>query len=115
MAKAIRIECPPVLQEVMCVAIREYADAAYPPGGSECGQVARQALMDAAGKLETDFAVNDGVYAELSRRLRTHLKAAFQYYVEQHQRQELEPLLLRLLEGEVIGHAELSSSCHSFR
>jgi hypothetical protein len=114
MAKTIRIECPPVLQKILCEAIREYADAAYPPGGSECGQVVRQALMDAAEKLETDFAVNNGDYAELSRRLRTHLKAASQFYVEQHQCQELEPLLMRLLQGEVIGHAELSSSCHTF-
>jgi hypothetical protein len=112
MAKTIRVECPPALQEILCVAIREYAEAAYPPGGSECGQAARQALMDAAEKLETDFVANNGVYAELSRRLRTHLKSASQYYVEQHQCQELEPLLRRLLEGEVIGHAELSSSCH---
>jgi hypothetical protein len=114
MAKTIRIECPPALQKILCKAIREYANAAYPPDGSECGQVARQALMDAAEKLENDFAANNGDYAELSRRLRTHLKAASRYYVEQHKCQELEPLLLRLLEGEVIGHAELSPSCHAF-
>jgi hypothetical protein len=108
MAKTIRIECPAALQEILCAAIREYAEAAYPPGGSECGQVARAALMDAAEKLEADFAASGGVYAEPSRRLRSHFKAAFRFYVEQHQRQELEPLLLRLLQGDVIGDSELS-------
>ena len=113
MAKTLRIECPAALQEILCVAIREYAGAAYPPGGSDCGQVAKQALMDAAGKLETDFVASDGVYAELSRRLRAHVKAACKYYVEQHQCHEIESLLLRLLEGEVISHTEYSSLVHT--
>lgn len=113
MAKTLRIECPAALQEILCVAIREYADAAYPAGGSECGQVARQALKDAAGKLETDFAANGGVYACLSRRLRGHLKAAIQYYVEQRQCHEIEPLLRRMLEGEVITITEWSSFTHT--
>ncbi|MDT8404314.1 hypothetical protein [Sulfuriflexus sp.] len=110
MASLIRIECPPPLQAILCEAIREYAAAAYPPGGSECGQVAHAALMEAALKLETDFAANDGEYAGLNRRLRAQFRAAFQYYAEQHQRRELEPLLLRLLQGEVVSHAEWAAS-----
>ena len=109
MAKPLRLECPAALQEILCVAIREYAGAAYPPGGSECGQVAKQALMDAAEKLETDFVASGGSYAELSRRLRAHVKAACNYYVEQHHCHEIESLLLRLLEGEVISDTEYSS------
>jgi len=105
----IRIECPPPLQTILCEAVREYAGAAYPPGCSECGQVAHVALMEAALKLETDFAANDGKYAGLSRRLRAPFRAAFQYYAEQHQRQEIEPLLLRLLQGETVSHAEWSA------
>lgn len=109
MAKTLRIECPAALHEILCLAIREYAAAAYPAGGSECGQVAKQALTDAAAKLETDLAENDGAYAELSRRMRSHVKAACQYYVEQHQCHEIESLLLRLLEGEAISDTEYSS------
>lgn len=111
MARTIRIECPPVLQNIFCIAIREYVEAAYPPGCSECGQVARAALMDAAEKLESDFVANEGKYAELSRRLRSHFKAAFQYYAEQHKHDhETETLLNRLLEGEVIDEDALPSS-----
>lgn len=113
MAKTFRIECPAALQEILCVAIREYAGAAYPPGGSDCGQVAKQALMDAAEKLESGFAASGGVHAELSRRLRAHVKAACKYYVEQHRCHEIESLLLRLLEGEVIGDTEYSSLVHT--
>lgn len=109
MAKTIRIECPPAMLKVLSEAIREYAEAAYPPGGSECGQVAKQALLDAVDKLESGFAVSGGVYAELSRRLRAHVKAACQYYAERHQRSDMGTLLLRLLDGEVINEAEYSS------
>lgn len=110
MARPLRIECPVALQEVLSIAIREYAEAAYPPGGSECAQVARQALMDAAEKLETDFIANGGEYAEVSRRLRAHLKAAMHYYVEQHQCENLLPLLLQLLEGQPVTTAQLATS-----
>lgn len=109
MAKTIRIECPVAMQKILSAAIHEYVEAAYPPGGSECGQVARQALEDAAKKLQTDFAANEGVYAELSRRLRGHLKAAFKYYVEQHQCQNLLPLLLQLLEGEAVSTEQMAT------
>ena len=64
--------------------MREYVEAAYPSGCSECGQVARAALIDAVEKLESDFIANDGQYGEISRRLRSHLKAAFKYFDEQH-------------------------------
>ncbi len=111
MAKTIRIECPPVLQKIFCAAIREYVEAAYSPGCSECGQVARAALMDAAEKLESDFLANAGEYAEISCRLRSHLKSAFQYYAEQHKHgHETETLLNRLLEGEAIDEDTLPSS-----
>ena len=110
----IRIECPPVLQKIFCLAIHEYVEAAYPPGCSECGQVARAALTDAAEKLEVDFAANGGVYAEISRRLRSHLKAAFQYYAEQHQNgHEVETVLNRLLQGEIIKQESLPASLTS--
>ena len=113
MAKTLRIECPPVLQTIFCVAVREYVEAAYPPGCSECGQVARAALTDAVEKMESDFLANDGVYAEISRRLRSHLKAAFQYYAEQHNAHETETLLNLLLEGKVVDENALSQSIKS--
>lgn len=109
MAKALRIECPAAMQQALSTAIREYAAAAYPSGGSECGQVARQALMDAAEKLETGFADSGGVSAELSRRLRAHVKAALSFYVEQHRCPEIENLFLRALDGEAINLAEWTS------
>ena len=36
----------------LAMAIRGYADAAYPEGGSECAQVARAALLDTAASCD---------------------------------------------------------------
>ena len=46
-------------------ALRSYADAAYPAGGSECAQVARETLRDSAGLIARDAAGPAGAAAAL--------------------------------------------------
>jgi len=46
--KTVGIECDRQTAHLLGTAIRAYTQAAYPEGGSECAQVARAALLDAA-------------------------------------------------------------------
>ena len=55
-----------------------YADAAYPPGASECAQVARSTLLASADALQQQ--ANGGPPAPLRRRQRAILKAAVAWY-----------------------------------
>lgn len=79
-AKRFSLQLDEELQAVLCNAIRLYADAAYPPGGSECAQVARETLLDTANTVEKQFA--DKGVVEVSRRLKSQLKAALQFFSE---------------------------------
>ena len=110
MAKTLTLVGPPHLQTMLCAALRQYAEAAYPPGCSECGQVARAALMDAADKLESGFAAT-GSKAEVSRRLRAHMKAAVEYFCEQQGEAGLRACLDKFVSGEVISEQLLEMGC----
>ena len=79
-AKTLSINCSEQHQQDLCTAIRLYAEAAYPPGGSECAQVARETLVDVARSIDEQFSETG--YAEIRRRLRTQLKAAVEFYAE---------------------------------
>ncbi len=46
--KTVMIACDGATARQLGTAIRAYTQAAYPEGGSECAQVARAALLDAA-------------------------------------------------------------------
>lgn len=68
------------LKQDLCAAIRLYAEAAYPPGGSECAQVAHETLLEAAHAIDEQFATSGR--AEVSSRLRGQLNAALDYYAD---------------------------------
>jgi hypothetical protein len=55
--------------------------AAYPEGGSECAQVARYTLLEAASAIEAAISADHGE-AVISRRLRTSLQAALDYHFD---------------------------------
>jgi len=110
MAKTLTLSGPPRMQVALCSALREYAEAAYPPGCSECGQVARVALMDAAGQLESGFAAT-GIQADVSRRLRAHMKVAVQFYCEQHDLPDLLACMEKFISGSPIDAQQLESGC----
>ena len=67
--------------ELISQAMQTYANAAYPPGGSECAQSAREALLVASDSLikQFDAATNTST---VSRRLRSHIRAAVEYYFD---------------------------------
>jgi len=78
-SRKIILRCDIPVRDILCTAIREYAHAAYPEGGSECAQVARYTLLQLAAE------INDGISeekrsVEISKRPRSMVKAALEYY-----------------------------------
>jgi hypothetical protein len=80
--KQLQLNCPQALVEVICQAIELYATVAYPPGGSECAQAAREALRSAAQSLAEHYNPQTET-TNMSRRMLTHVKAALEYYFDQ--------------------------------
>lgn len=80
--KEIILHCPQAVIELLYKAMHAYAHAAYPPGGSECAQSAREAILTSAEKLIKEFDATTNT-SRLSRRIRAHVKAALEYYFEQ--------------------------------
>ena len=77
--KKIKLCCDVTVRDVLCTAIREYAHAAYPEGGSECAQVARYTLLELAADIDAGIA-EDNETVEVSKRPRAMVKAALEYY-----------------------------------
>jgi len=75
----ITLQCDVVVKEILCRAIREYAHAAYPEGGSDCAQVARYTLLELAQEID-DGITPDNQRVAISRRPRAMLKAAIEYF-----------------------------------
>jgi len=63
---------------MLAEALSSYAQAAYPPGGSECAQVARESLLESAREIASNAAGPAG--ATLSRRQRAIMKAGVRWY-----------------------------------
>jgi hypothetical protein len=78
-AKKITLHCDVPVRDIVCSAIRDYARAAYPQGGSECAQVARYTLLELADEIQAGIN-NESHAVEISRRPRAMVKAAFEYY-----------------------------------
>jgi hypothetical protein len=66
------VSCDADLATRLGQAIAAYAQAAYPPGGSECSQVARETLLDTASLC----AAHDGGELALPKRQLALLRAA---------------------------------------
>lgn len=80
-AKVINLLCSPNLVAAMAAAIRGYVAVQYPPGVSDCALAAREALLTVAQDIETGCQTAETV--TLSRRLRTMLKIAVNFYCDQ--------------------------------
>jgi len=78
-SRSITLHCDVPVRDIVCSAIRSYALAAYPEGGSECAQVARYTLQQLAVAIEAGITP-DSPATEISRRPRAMVKAAFEYY-----------------------------------
>jgi hypothetical protein len=114
-SRKIILRCDIPVRDILCMAIREYAHAAYPEGGSECAQVARYTLLQLVAE------INDGISAEkvsveISKRSRPMVKAALEFYFNRqdetcgttsmHQRE----LFVSLLNGDVVTRVELDAA-----
>ena len=95
-AKQIILHCNHRQRQLLSQAIRAYVAAAYPPGGSECAQAAREALLNAA--LDCDAVAEAEMQLLFSRRMRSFLRAAMQYFAEQPQRHQRHAEIKVLLE-----------------
>jgi hypothetical protein len=80
-ARRITLQCDVPVRDILCIAIRGYAHAAYPEGGSDCAQVARYTLLELAGQVEA--AIGDDCHSvAISKRPRAMLKAAIEYHFD---------------------------------
>lgn len=70
------VSCDASTAQRLADAIRGYAHAAFPDGGSECAQVSRAALVDSAARC----AAHRGGELTLRRRQRAQLRAAIEWY-----------------------------------
>lgn len=114
-ARKITFHCDVTVRDIVCKAIREYAHAAYPDGGSECAQVARYTLLELAADIEAGISEHNQS-VEISKRPRAMVKAAFEYYFNRmdevegttstHQRQ----LFAELLEEKTVTTSELQAA-----
>jgi len=77
----LKLQCDTTVRDILCTAIREYASAAYPPGGSDCAQVSHAALMDLAASIEAGITP-EHASVMISRRPRAMVKAAITYYYD---------------------------------
>lgn len=103
-AKVIHLQCSPNLAAAMTAAIRGYVAVQYPPGVSDCALAAREALLTVAQDIET--VCQTATTVTLSRRLRTMLKVAVNFYCEQRSEGKPRELgrnaMLAALQGEQV-------------
>lgn len=101
--KELILHCPEAVVVLLHEAIQHYAYAAYPPGGSECAQSARESLLMTAEKLKQSYDARSGT-SKMSRRSRSHVKAAVDYYFEQapNYSQTQQQLINSVLAGEAV-------------
>ena len=77
MQRTVTLACGPADARHLAEAVRAYAHTAFPPGGSECAQVSREALLDAAAGIAT----TEGELV-LRRRQLAQMRAAVEWYFE---------------------------------
>ncbi|MGD2119485.1 MAG: hypothetical protein PVG66_14075 [Chromatiales bacterium] len=73
--KTVRLTFNQTESAAIARAIAAYAQAAYPPGGTECSQVAHETLLDTARQID-----NHTGELEIRRRQLPMLKAAINWY-----------------------------------
>jgi hypothetical protein len=111
----INLQCDTAVRDILCMAIRDYACAAYPEGGSECAQVARYTLLELAQQIENGIREGNGAVL-ISRRPRAMVRASLEYYFDRidqaqqgtslHQRE----LMIGLLKEQAVSGDELAAA-----
>jgi len=114
-SRTLVLHCDNSIREILSRAIREYAHAAYPEGGSECAQVARYTLLNVADDIDAAIESNAGEL-QVSRRLRTNMKAALDYHFDLidaasgHGSAAQRELFAGLLKGEAVTVGDLDAA-----
>jgi hypothetical protein len=114
-ARTLVLHCDNSVREILSRAVREFAHAAYPEGGSECAQVARYTLLNVAADLDAAIEANAGE-VHLSRRIRPNLKAALEYHFDLqdaasgHGTAMQRELFAGLLKGEAVNVTDLEAA-----
>jgi hypothetical protein len=109
-ARTFAITAGPRGRLLLSEAIRSFAHAAYPPGGSDCAQVARETLMTTATHIQQGTGE-----VQVRTRQRVMLRQAVQWYCENLeqlgtvQRAQLNDALQALLRGEPMDDANLAA------
>ena len=114
-SRKIVLCCDILVRDILCTAIREYAHAAYPEGGSDCAQLARYTLLELAAEINAGIS-EENTSVEISKRPKSMVKAALEYYFNRqdemrgatsiHQRE----LFFSLLNGEPVTCVELEAA-----
>lgn len=78
--RIVDVDCDAASARELARALRAYADAAYPPGGSECTQVARSTLLDTAAGCEQ----HSGGALPLRRRQLPILRSAVRWWLSEN-------------------------------
>ena len=110
MSKQIILHCSRAMCEMLSVILRNYADAAYPPGGSDCSQSARESLMQSAQAIHLNWDEQSQT-THINRRLRVMTKSAINYHAqrlaleEKYSAEHRKKYLLSVLSGEAIDEA----------
>lgn len=101
--KTFCIRAGAATRAVLADAIAQYASAAYPPGCSDCGQMAREILMTTA---KTVAGTDDEV--AISTRQRSLVRQSVQWYfdnlaeVDEAQCSRMAEAMLQILKGNTV-------------
>lgn len=116
MARYIEVACPDEACSIVCDALNTYAHITYPKkSGSECNQVARDALITAAQQFHTHHQQTGK--GRFSRRIRATLKQAIETYFTLAAQQTIpdidirhKAILLSLADGQDITPEQFTSA-----
>lgn len=77
-SKSVELDCSPQVLDGIIAALQYYVDSQFPPGSTDCGQVAREELLNVVASLRTSLA--SGAPARYSRRMRALVKEGIRLY-----------------------------------
>lgn len=80
MGKRIEVNCTSQIKQIFVTALRDYTEAAFPPGSADCGLVAREAMLDSLAGFEREYAANGDGRAGYNKRLRAMAKEAIRLH-----------------------------------
>lgn len=81
MARDIELQCSPAILELLLEALDHYVAVSFPPGSTDCGQVAREELLNLVQGLRHQYGETGT--ARYSRRLRALVREGVRVHCEQ--------------------------------